>query len=268
MSYPRSVLHLPLIGFTACAPHSEEASPTPLPAVSASQEITWGEMVEAPTPCVWAKSTDEILWGTLTAVRLIEDPAVCLWMDEQEPPSQQWALVSCEYVNPAIELDIVIDRSLRGAIEGSASVRLGQQQVEGLRPLPYKDENGGLAWLNFEAEPGDPLVPGTKLGMAVHYVEEFGVWSAMGELMFGTDNDLVIFQEVYRGYREPQPADLAGLALDDFFATLSNCAPNADSEAADQRRTWVRTVWGPLGGSPYRYMSPTCLGQGGTNCGQ
>jgi hypothetical protein len=261
MAFARSVLAL-LLGTSACDLSGQQEVQLSLPAVTATAGDVTDGLPLAPTACAWANSTDDILWGTLVGVRMVETPALRIWMDEVDPTQQHWKLVQCENVNPAMELEIEVDRSARGLVGGRTSIRIGQRQVETFRPLPYADTDGQVEWLAVGDEPGRPLEVGMSIGMAIHRVDEFELWSLMGELMFALEEESVVFQTVHNWHREPAPANLAGLSVDGLFATVGECLQQSSlsSDETDSRRARVRTVWGPLGSYPDGYMAPTCLG--------
>ena len=192
-----------------------------------------------PSGCVWAQSTDAVLWGTLTAVRKLRSPT-----SDYGPGGTELTLIyDCELVSHfGLELTVQVERLLAGNVPNPVTVRIGAMQL---------------------ALFGSPqLRCGQTVGLGLHYVAQYDVWSVMGEPMFniqrGQDgSSSVKFQPVpTQCCVAPPPPDLEGLTLEELAARLGLCGSDTLS-VATQRRDQVVANWGS---QPWNFMAAAgCL---------
>lgn len=216
--------------------------------------------LEAPDPCTWALSTDAVVVGQLVAVRPLESPAVVTRMVGQPARAQRELRTSCEgVVNPGLELELRVERTLHGKLSGTVKVRMGKAQAMLLNPLPQRGAGGQVAWQPMGTGAGSPLVAGQRLGLALHYVPEHGAWSIMGEPLFAPvaegAGEVVRFQSATADCFEPPPAALEGRTLAEMAQVLASCT-SAKASKAPQRHARVWNTWGQ---NPEQSVAGVCI---------
>jgi hypothetical protein len=221
-----------------------------------------------PSICGWALAADEVVWGTVVEVRLPSSPAVRRWRDTStSPPSLQWDLdPGCSWTNRAMEIDIEVAWSLHGSVDGVVTVALGARQKGFLSPSPNLDDDGSINWA---LPPGyaEPLAVGTPVGMPIHHVSEYDVWSLMGELMFSIDSPEpaqagIMFQShLATSEPLPPPPDAVGLLPLELRSMLTGCSQAEHEEEIAKRKLRVQARWGPDFHLPDYYFAATCLGE-------
>jgi hypothetical protein len=213
-----------------------------------------GFPLPAPELCVWAMSMDALVWGRLLDVQLSDSPAV-----DQRTDGWTWAAGCPVGSSPALKLEVDITRSLRGSLAGRVVAVMGALQVSMLVPEPSRGSGNDVKWLTPNNGGGrGPLLPGRPIGLALQYVPTPGVWSVMGEAMFGLGLDgRVVFQERTGPVFEPAPKGAAGMMPGEFDAAVATCS-SAHAAAAAQRRAWVWRTWGPTGQVPSAYAAAVC----------
>lgn len=220
--------------------------------------ITLGSCMEkypAPSGCVWAQSMDAIVWGTLTKIRAVELPA----LDVNSSDGPKWVETCSGAINIALELEIDVERTLYGQVEGRVLVRIGNDQVNSFDPLP-EVSSGGLIWTHHGIPASGGLVMGDKIGLPIHWMDEDQLWSLMGEIMFivrpyKDGKEAILFQEVEGDCRPRVPQDVPGLSLDEFSALVASCPSSITSEAQERKEQMIN-LWGTR---PESYMAPVCI---------
>lgn len=204
-----------------------------------------------PSPCEWAKAVDEIAWGTLLEVRPVVSPAMAMGGTLR-------LLQHCDgFVEPAVDLVIAVEGSLARTAPQSLTVRVGAGQVARWNPWATREEDGGLGWRDFGGG-GASLVPGHPLGVAYRHADRVGVYSLMGEALFGfspsPEGARLHFQPFQPGVCDARPpTELEGQVFSVVREALARCQP---SEAADGRRQRMWNVWG---GSAENYYAAKCF---------
>jgi hypothetical protein len=240
------------------APSSSVAAATLSAAVPGHVEdgnCTSSEQPAAPDACSWAASTDAVVWGVIRDIKLVDTPAVAAWNSKD---GWQWA-TECDAVNPAIELVIDVRRVLSGdkSLVGPLTVKIGTRQREHFDPMPVRDARGALAWEKIGTSKGGPLTIGQDIGLPLHYVTEFQVWSLMGESPFSLGpSGAIAFQDRRGQCGEPSPIAVAGQALDAVARSLASCAPA--TAAGNARRSRMRALWGAAQ-DPTAFMAAACF---------
>lgn len=227
-----------------------------------------------PSICGWALAADEVVWGTVVEVRLLSSPAVRSWWDTStSPPSNQWEFDSnCAATNNAMEIDVQVAWSLHGSVDGVVTVALGAEQKGLLSPSPKLDEDGSINW-GLPPSYAEPLAAGTPLGVPLHYVAEYDVWSLMGELMFSIDSPMpaqagIMFQ-AHMATSEPLPPPPAAVGLSplELISTLTGCSQADHEDEIATRKLRVRALWGPEGFHlPDSYFAARCLSEPDPPC--
>jgi hypothetical protein len=214
----------------------------------------------SPAGCVWALSTDAVIWGELIDVRLIDYPAI----RTTGITVNDWEFVdNCEGpITPAMELDILVESILHGSVPTNITVRVGVTQINRYNPAPMEGPEGQVEWVVVGQNPGSPLIIGQKMGLGIHYVSEYNVWSLMGEPMFGIDvsdsgSVSIRFQNFEVECYQPPPTEFDGLDLNGMSLAISACGQEW-TEEAENRRGLVRRIWGPDGTLPHYYMTAYC----------
>jgi hypothetical protein len=206
-----------------------------------------------PDICTWAGSADDIVWGTIDEVRIVRYPTI---IPDRSMTELQY---ECEGpVNPALQIDVDVVESLSGSIQGEITVHIGSRQVRTFFPVATFGPLGTLVWDVPRGTVERPLVVGQPLGMAIHYVEEYQVWSLMGELLFSQSTDAeggqLYFQEKIGECYDPPPASNSATGQE-LLDLAKECAGDLADEA-QQRRTRLEAMYGE---SPSGYMASVCL---------
>ncbi|HUT99974.1 MAG TPA: hypothetical protein VM425_00890 [Myxococcota bacterium] len=162
--------------------------------------------------------------------------------------------------NMAMELDVRIDKTIRGDLDGKIIVHIGNQQLLLFYPQPLPAQSGGIDWVYGSKKTGKPLGPGLKVGLALHRVEKYEIWSLMGEPMFGLDDTqnspVIVFQQVFDECGFKPPAELNGLAFDQFIELVGSYKEEDCADAAAERRQLITNVWGLV---PDSFMAAVCM---------
>jgi len=140
-----------------------------------------------------------------------------------------------------------------------------------MSPFPKWNDEGVITWENagFSTSPGSAIVPGQKIGLAIHYLPEYQAWSLLGERMFGviaSEDPLapvVSFQQWYGECVDfPVPVDLEGLSIGQVASVLGACSDEF-AVAAAQRKDYMWGVWGPgteaFKNDPAMFVGATCM---------
>jgi hypothetical protein len=120
-------------------------------------------------------------------------------------------------VQIGIDIEITVVSSLKSAVSGEATVRVGPGQLEKYVPMPLLVD-GELQWFG-KSEFGGPLTPGEEIGFLVHKID--GYLTILDNPLFFT-NDGVVEVQKQTGLCSPHGFEQAnGLRLIDVFATTA-----------------------------------------------
>jgi len=209
---------------------------------------------ENPNGIVWARSTDAVVWGTIHSVRLSFTPAVT------ETGGVETLVDSClsGTSDPALEIQMHVDRVLWGDVSDYITIRVGQWQRRMWTPSTISNSDDGISvnWYGNEMI----LEPGQEIGVGGHRITEED-FSLMGEPMFtieeGVDGRLGIKFQPTRGDNcelPLGPTDFDGLTLDEVKIAVDG--GDSYSELADARRESIIAVWGS---HPSDYFAAACI---------
>ena len=246
--------------FSGCQQEPQERSHTSSPPakVETSADVPssssgYGDDLAPPDPCAWASSTDAVIWGTLVELSLTDVPIIdqtfadWTWTDACDDP---------DIVFPAVRLRVAVDNVLHGDAPSDVVVAMGEEQLRGFIPFIRRSpETQGVVWV-----PNEPAFQvGQQVGMAVHYVPEYDVWSLMGETVFWSSRDSLL--EFWRysdtSSVDPPPVGAEEMTIDQLAERVAGCSA---SDAADARRARLWNTWGHAdgNGAPNRYFSSRC----------
>jgi hypothetical protein len=245
---------VPAQGAASAAPAATAAAAITVPGQVEDGNCTDAERAAAPDACTWAVSTDAVVWGVLRDIRLVDAPAIAAW---NTGAKWQWAQ-GCDAIDPALELVIDVQRVLSGdrSLSGALTVKVGARQRQHFDPMPVLDAGGRLAWEKIGTSSGGALRIGQPIGLPIHYIAEFGVWSLMGERPFTLDAGGAIALQDRRGScSEPAPAAVIGQSLDGLGRALASCPASA---AGDARRARTRALWGAAQ-DPTAFLAALCF---------
>ncbi|MBX3155074.1 MAG: hypothetical protein KF773_03665 [Deltaproteobacteria bacterium] len=193
-------------------------------------------------------SADAVVWGTLKDIRFVDSPASVKGED---------IVAHCDgHVEPALDLEIEVDHALRGGVTGTVLLRVGAYQKQYFYPLPLRGQNGDIRWIGASTADSGPLLVGQKLGAAMHREPRTGLWSLMGESLFGNDSvGNVRFQAHSLDSCSEQPSH-ASMTLAQLRDKMAQCVSDISSE---DRKRRISTRWGPESLSVPRYLSALCI---------
>lgn len=257
---------------------------SPLPAVRNEIQSSGGEQAPDYSVCAWAGSVDRVVLGKLMSIRPVEKPLIVhtgvldvpnwAWVDECDGPIASALELDIEVGTELLAEDSLVGLSPEGVVVGgpgqTLTVHLGMWQIDRWWPAPRRDEQGGLIWLGPSE---DALVIGQTIGLPIHFIAHLGLWSLMGEPLFGTDEEgRVLFQPrsgeggINNWSAPPAPVGAEGLDIETFAESIRVCMEDSvDAEAAAERRFLMRTFWGPgvepddeLSYRPTQYVAAQC----------
>lgn len=227
-----------------------------LPSVTNLSSCSLSSSAKTPKSCAWYFSTDAIVWGVIEQVQAVESPSLLT-----TSPTEYELLDKCDgAVNPALEIIVNVERTIRGGIHDRVTARVGARQLYTFNPRPRLEHNGETAWVSMGRSSGRALFVGQPIGLALHYNAEHNVWSVMGEQLFTTvyDNgkNVIAFQQTHGVCGILPPYELEGLTLDEIAHTLENCSESEWAEASNDRRRNILNSWGSR---PEQFMAAVCM---------
>lgn len=208
------------------------ANPAPLPSsppLGASEEnVNCLADKQGPAPCDWANTLDVIVYGQVITVK----PDTT----QLRSASKDWDVVqSCSTSDPALHISLKVEQSTDSTLIGKTiPIVIGRYAMDYGWNSPPIVAQGQVTWRGDEG-----IAPGQRLGMPLHWDNQFQLWSPLLEQIFWIDETRgSSFQfESDLGCREPAPPDLLRLTdADELFQSISTCQPSATTQARYQDR--------------------------------
>lgn len=199
-----------------------------------------------------ANSVDALVWGTLQGLERSYDPAVPGWSDA----AGDWAS-ECRSFNPAVILSVDVEEVLMGPeeLQGPLSVYIGPLNLHLFNPSPYWDEDGELQWPSGEGY-GEPLKIGGPIGLPIHFLEEFDLWSLMFEPVLTLDGEGHLRMRGNSDECGEAFQGIEGRTAAELFEEAAGCPePSATSKA---RRAIIRESFGNSR-SPENSVAAVCF---------
>ena len=109
---------------------------------------------KAPDACTWSQAADAVVVGEIRDVRLAVDKVI----GADGKGGWRW-YEECRVANPALVIDLTVEDAMTGEVSKAVSVRVGWEQIQHFRPLPYTGDDGVLAWTAIRSEAVGPLTP-------------------------------------------------------------------------------------------------------------
>lgn len=232
----RSLLALLLLFAVSCSDGTSPAGAGELQQSPPDLPTVLGGICESepsyPNPCEWASSMDAIAWVQIEEVRF----------------SDVFTSDSCDSGVPAIDLDISVTKVLAGDLPSSFSATIGGGIAKGWATYPDKDGDAPVVWRGMEHVEDPPnhteapaLVEGQVIGIALHFDEESGRWTTLGERLFQTRENAdarsttVQFQPGECANGRVAPEEFEGMEIGQFEDLVRACEPNAASSAREER---------------------------------
>lgn len=205
-----------------------------------------------------------IVWGTVRDIRLVDNPVV----QSVRPDSWRWVDAPCETFKNgwAVEVDIQIEERVGGLTYTGETVtaHLGAFHRLSLDPQPVLDEVGTVIWQSaggLQPVGEEPWKVGSKMGFPLHFVEQEGKYSLMGEPVFRSGGDgKLLFQTTKLPIDFGPPEGAGELTALELFSRIEECQ-EGPSSAAVRRRSRVVEQWGPHSngtGDPSFYIAAFC----------
>lgn len=268
----KASLSLVVLGILASAACKEAGDPAPVDPRESDDDVdpvwnhndTGGDgdgLADAPSICEWATSNDSILWGELVDLRLQDSPAI----ESDGEGGWVWTDAPCPTFNNghAVELDIRVESVLYGESAESetiVTVHLGSAHRLKLDLMPTMSTAGVPEWVEATDSPflrNPAWRVGDRIGVPVHYVPTYDIYSLMGEAVFVLGEDGVVFQQHREPFEAGPPTSATGKSLEDLSDAIAGCSPTDGLS----RRALVWGVWGPGASGtqrPNRYYAAYC----------
>ena len=153
---------------------------------------------------------------------------------------------SCESGVPA-ELDLSVTKELAGDLPASISATIGGGIAKDWSVFPDKNGDAAVVWRGMQHVDDPPdqteapaLVEGQVIGLALHFDEESGRWTTLGERFFQARETsegatTVHFQPGECAKGRIAPAQFEGMEIGQFEDLVEACKLNSAATAREER---------------------------------